>query len=146
MAAAAAGLSTLRFPLFGNSISPNDKVLLGVMGTNGRGLEHIRSLTKIPNVEIGWICDVEDAARAKGVDLVQELTGKKPVAVTDMRKLLDNKDLDALTIAAPDHWHAPAAILACSAGKHVYVEKPCGHNPAEGEMLIKAARTHKRYV
>ena len=146
MAAAAAGLSTLHFPMFGRHFSPNDKVLLGVMGTNGRGLEHIRSLTKIPNVEIGWICDVEDSARAKGVDLVQELTGKKPVALTDIRKLLENKDMDALTIAAPDHWHAPAAIMACSAGKHVYVEKPCGHNPAEGEMLIKAARMHKRHV
>ncbi|MEO5685427.1 MAG: Gfo/Idh/MocA family oxidoreductase [Chitinophagaceae bacterium] len=145
MAAAGAGLS-LHFPLYGRSISPNEKVIIGIMGTNGRGLEHIKSFTKIPNIEIAYICDVEDTARAKGVDLVEKLTGKKPVAVTDFRKILDNKDLDALTIASPDHWHAPASILACAAGKHVYVEKPCGHNPEEGELLIKAARKYKRHV
>ena len=146
MAAAGLGLSAMQFPVFGRNFSANEKVLIGVMGTNGRGLEHIKSYTKIPNVEIGWICDVEETARNKGIDLVEKLTGKKPAAVTDLRKLLENKDLDALTIAAPDHWHAPAAIMACAAGKHAYVEKPCGHNPAEGELLIKAARTHKRYV
>lgn len=145
LATAGAGLS-LQFPLFGRNISPNEKVVIGIMGTNGRGLEHIKSFTKIPNVEIAYICDVEDNARAKGVDLVEKLTGKKPIAVTDFRKILDNKDLDALAIAAPDHWHAPAAILACTAGKHVYVEKPCGHNPDEGEKLIKAARKYKRHV
>jgi predicted dehydrogenase len=146
MAAAGVGLSTVNFPLFGRNFSPNEKVLIGVMGTNGRGLEHIKSYTKIPNVEIAWICDVEEVARNKGMDLVEKLTGKKPTGITDLRKLLENKDLDALTIAAPDHWHAPAAILACAAGKHVYVEKPCGHNPAEGELLIKAARKYKRHV
>jgi predicted dehydrogenase len=146
MAAAGAGLTALNFPLFGRSLSPADKVVIGIMGTNGRGLEHIKSFTKIPNVEIAYICDVEDVARAKGIDLVEKLTGKKPIAVTDFRKILDNKDLDALTIAAPDHWHAPAAMLACAAGKHVYVEKPCSHNPEEGEKLIKAARKYKRHV
>jgi len=146
MAAAGLGLSAMQFPAFGRRFAANEKVLIGVMGTNGRGLEHIKSYTKIPNVEIGWVCDVEETARNKGISLVEKLTGKKPAAVTDIRKLLENKDLDALTIAAPDHWHAPAAIMACAAGKHAYVEKPCGHNPAEGELLIKAARTHKRYV
>ncbi|MEP7278018.1 MAG: Gfo/Idh/MocA family oxidoreductase [Bacteroidota bacterium] len=145
LAAAGAGLS-LNFPLFGRNISPNEKVVIGVMGTNSRGLEHIKSYTKIPNVEIAWICDVEDNARAKGINLVEKLTGKKPIAITDFRKILDSKDLDALSIAAPDHWHTPAAILACAAGKHVYVEKPCGHNPGEGEKLIKAARKYKRHV
>jgi predicted dehydrogenase len=146
MAAAGIGLSTLNLPLFGRNNSPGEKVIIGIMGTNGRGLEHIKSYTKIPNVEIAYICDVEDVARAKGVDLVEKLTGKKPIAVTDFRKILDNKDLDALSIAAPDHWHTPAAILACAAGKHVYVEKPCGHNPEEGEKLIKAARKYNRHV
>jgi len=146
MAAAGAGLTALNFPLFGRSLAPADKVVIGIMGTNGRGLEHIKSFTKIPNVEIAYICDVEDVARAKGIDLVEKLTGKKPIAVTDFRKILDNKDLDALAIAAPDHWHAPAAMLTCAAGKHVYVEKPCSHNPEEGEKLIKAARKYKRHV
>jgi len=146
MAAAGAGLTALNFPLFGRNVSPAEKVVIGIMGTNGRGLEHIKSFTKIPNVEIAYICDVEDVARAKGLDLVEKLTGNKPIAVTDFRKILDNKDLDALAIAAPDHWHAPAAMLACAAGKHVYVEKPCSHNPEEGEKLIKAARKYKRHV
>src|SRR5450432_903623 len=101
IAAAGAGLSTLNFPAFGRNFSPNDKVLIGVMGTNGRGLEHIKAYTKIPNVEIGWICDVEDKARNKGIDLVEKLTGKKPAGITDIRKLLEIKDLTALTIAAP---------------------------------------------
>jgi len=146
MAAAGAGLTALNFPLFGRNLAPADKMVIGIMGTNGRGLEHIKSFTKIPNVEIAYICDVEDVARTKGIDLVEKLTGKKPIAVTDFRKILDNKDLDALAIAAPDHWHAPAAMLACAAGKHVYVEKPCSHNPEEGEKLIKAARKYKRHV
>ena len=144
--AAGAGLAGWHFPAFGRSFAPNEKVIIGVMGTNGRGLEHIRSFTKIPNVAIAYICDVEDGARAKGVELVEQLTGKKPTAVTDFRKILENKDLDGLAIAAPDHWHTPAAILACAAGKHVYVEKPCGHNPEEGELLIKAAARYKRHV
>ncbi|RFM27526.1 Gfo/Idh/MocA family protein [Deminuibacter soli] len=146
LAAAGIGASSLTFPLFGRNLAPNEKVLIGVMGTNGRGLEHIKAFTKIPNVEIGFICDVEDGARAKGINLVEKLTGKKPAAIKDFRQVLDNKDVDALAIAAPDHWHAPAAILACAAGKHVYVEKPCSHNPAEGELLIKAARKFNRHV
>jgi predicted dehydrogenase len=146
MAAAGAGLTTLHFPLFGKNLAPANKVVIGIMGTNGRGLEHIKSFAKIPNVEIAYICDVEDVARGKGIDMVEKLTGKKPTAVTDFRKILENKDLDALAIAAPDHWHAPAAMLACAAGKHVYVEKPCSHNPEEGEKLIKAARKYKRHV
>jgi predicted dehydrogenase len=142
---AAAG-TALAFPLFGRSVAPNNKTIVAVMGTNGRGLEHIRALTKITNLEIAWICDVEDNALAKGVDLVTKLTGKKPAAIKDFRKILDNKDIDAITIATPDHWHTPAAIMACAAGKHVYVEKPCGHNPEEGEMLIRAARKYNRHV
>ncbi len=146
LAVAGIGLTALKFPAFGRSFSPNDKTIIGVMGTNGRGLEHIRALVKIPNLEIAYICDVEDNARAKGLNLVEKLTGKRPQAVHDFRKILDNKDLDAITIATPDHWHTPAAILACAAGKHVYVEKPCGHNPEEGEMLIRAARKYNRHV
>lgn len=138
--------AALSFPLFGRNVAPGDKVVLAVMGTNGRGLEHINGLTKIANVEIAYICDVEDKALAKGVNQVEKLTGKRPAAIKDFRKILDNKDIDAITIATPDHWHTPAAIMACAAGKHVYVEKPCGHNPGEGEMLIKAARKYNRHV
>ena len=146
LAAAGLGFSSLNWPLGGSIIAPSDKLVIGIMGTNGRGLEHIKAFTKIPGVEIAYICDVEDNALAKGVNLVEKITGKKPQAIKDFRKILDNKQVDALSIATPDHWHAPAAILACAAGKHVYVEKPCSHNPEEGEKLIKAARKYNRHV
>lgn len=138
--------AALSFPLFGRGVAPGSKVVVAVMGTNGRGQEHIKSLTNLKNVEIAYICDVEDKALAKGLDLAEKRSGKRPQGVKDFRKILDNKDIDAITIATPDHWHTPAAIMACAAGKHVYVEKPCGHNPAEGEMLIKAARKYNRHV
>jgi len=97
-------------------------------------------------VEIAYICDVEENALAKGINLAEKLNGKKPKAIKDFRTILDDKDLHAVSIATPDHWHTPAAILACAAGKQVYVEKPCGHNPEEGEMLIAAAKKYNRLV
>ena len=139
------GLTGLSFPLYAGK-QPGDKIMVAILGTNGRGLSHISAYAKIPGVEIAYICDVEDHARAKGVNLVEKLTGKRPKDVRDFRTLLDNKDIDVVSIATPDHWHTPAAILACEAGKQVYVEKPCGHNPAEGEMLIAASKKYNRLV
>jgi len=126
--------------------SPNKKVVLGIMGVNGRGNFLAQKLAAIPDAEIGYICDVDSIAMAKTIADIEKITGKKPVGITDIRKLLEKKDMDALVIAAPDHWHAPATILACQAGKHVYVEKPCSHNPHEGEMAIAAAAKYNRLV
>ena len=126
--------------------SPNKKVVIGIMGVNSRGAFLAQKLAAINDVEIAYICDVDSIAMAKCIADLEKLTGKKPTAVSDIRKLLENKDLDALVIAAPDHWHAPATILACQAGKHVYVEKPCSHNPHEGEMAIAAAAKYNRLV
>lgn len=126
--------------------SPNDKVVIGVMGTNSRGLFLAKTFAKLPNVEVGYICDVDQKVVDKTVAEIEKLTGKKPQGVTDIRKLLEKKDFDALAIAAPDHWHAPATIMGCQAGKHVYVEKPCSHNPHEGEMAVEAATKYKRFV
>ncbi|MCY7350648.1 MAG: Gfo/Idh/MocA family oxidoreductase [Cytophagaceae bacterium] len=126
--------------------APNDKVVLGIMGTNSRGMFLAKTFAKLPNVEVGYICDVDETVLAKSIAEIEKLTGKKPQGVTDIRRLLEKKDFDALAIAAPDHWHAPATILGCQAGKHVYVEKPCSHNPAEGEMAVEAARKYKRFV
>lgn len=123
-----------------------DKLVIAVIGTNGRGLAHVEAYSQIKNVEIAYICDVEEKALAKGIHQAKKLTGKTPKAIKDFRTILDDKNLDAVSIATPDHWHTPAAILACAAGKHVYVEKPCGHNPAEGEMLIAAAKKYNRQV
>lgn len=126
--------------------SPNKKVVIGVMGVNSRGAFLAQKLAVLPDVEIGYICDVDSNAMAKCIADIAKITGKKPTGIADVRQLLEKKDLDALVIAAPDHWHAPATILACQAGKHVYVEKPCSHNPHEGEMAIAAAAKYNKLV
>ncbi|GAA4320906.1 Gfo/Idh/MocA family oxidoreductase [Mucilaginibacter gynuensis] len=126
--------------------SPNNKVVVGIMGVNGRGSFLAQKLAALKNVEIGYICDVDQTVLARAIADVEKLTGKKPQGITDIRKLLEKKDFDALFIAAPDHWHAPATILGCQAGKHVYVEKPCSHNPNEGEMAVAAAQKYNKIV
>jgi predicted dehydrogenase len=127
--------------------APSDRVRIAVMGVNGRGSELTRVLTSQPNTEMVYICDVDSRAIEKGIAAAQKGNpDSKPTGVKDVRKVLDDKSVDALVIAAPDHWHAPAAILAVSAGKHVYVEKPCSQNPHEGEMLVAATRKHQRIV
>jgi predicted dehydrogenase len=126
--------------------SPNKKVVIGIMGVNSRGAFLAQKLAALSDVEIGYICDVDSIAMAKCIADIAKRTGKKPTGIADIRQLLKKKDLDALVIAAPDHWHAPATILACQAGKHVYVEKPCSHNPHEGEMAIAAAAKYNRLV
>lgn len=124
----------------------NNKLVVAVMGTNGRGLAHINALLSIPNVEIAYICDVDDKAMEKGMHAVAKKQEKKPQGIKDFRKALEDKSVDVLTIATPNHWHAPATIFACAAGKHVYVEKPGSHDPREGELMVAAARKNNRVV
>jgi len=125
---------------------PADKVVVGVMGTNSRG-EYLATLfASLPNIEVGYICEVDGNVLARTIEKVEKISGKKPKGFKDVRLMLEEKDLDAIAIAAPDHWHAPAALLAAKAGKHVYVEKPCAHNPAEGEMLVEAAVKYNRLI
>jgi len=124
----------------------NDKVLIGIIGCNGRGMSHITGYQSVPNVEITCICDVDSRAIAKGIEAVAKKQQTRPRGVKDLRRMLEDPALDAVSIATPDHWHAPAAILACTAGKHVYVEKPGSHNGHESEMIVAAARKHKRVV
>lgn len=126
--------------------SPNEKVVIGMMGTNSRGFFLAKMLSKLPNVEVGFICDVDETVTAKTIEMIEKETGKKPQGIKDIRVLLERKDVDAIVVAAPDHWHAPAALLAAKAGKHVYVEKPCSHNPAEGEMLIAASAKYNKLI
>jgi len=125
---------------------PNETVVLGVMGTGGRGKDHARGFAALPGVEVAYVCDVDERRAAEAVDTVKGAGGKSPKAVGDFRRILDDKAVDALVIATCNHWHAPAAILACAAGKHAYVEKPCSHDPREGEWLVAAARKHGRVV
>ncbi len=125
---------------------PSDVVTLAIMGCNGRGNFLAGAFTHVKNVKVKYICDVDTRALQKGINTVNKEAGYMPVGFGDIRKMLGQKDYDALVVATPDHWHTPAAILACEAGKHVYVEKPCCHNPGEGELLIQAARKYNKHV
>jgi predicted dehydrogenase len=126
--------------------SPANKVRIAVMGVNSRGLYLALAFAKLKDVDVAYICDPEQNALNKAVEAVEKIAGRKPQAFVDIRKLVEQKDFDALVIAAPDHWHAPAAIMALQAGKHVYVEKPCSHNPKEGELLVAAQKKYNRSV
>lgn len=127
-------------------IGANGRVTAAVCGTNGRGLAHIQCLTRIPGVEITYICDVDTRAVQKGLKETAKHQQSKPQGIGDFRKMLADPSVDVVTIATPDHWHTPLAILALAAGKHVYVEKPLSHNPYEGELLVQAAAKYQRVV
>ena len=145
-AAATVGFSALGAPSI-QAQGANDKIVLAVMGVNGRGSQLARLFASAPNTEVGYIVDVDDKATAKGLAAVAKGgQAKAPKTAKDIRKVLEDKGVTAVAIAAPDHWHAPAAIMACAAGKDVYVEKPCGHNAREGELLVAAARRYNRIV
>jgi predicted dehydrogenase len=123
-------------------IGANDRINFGVVGANSRGQAHIKAIAATPNASIGYLCDVDTRVFDVAGQLIQKETGKKAANIKDIRKLLEIKDLDAITIATPDHWHAPMGILGAQAGKHVYVEKPCSHNPNETEMLVAAQKKY----
>jgi len=146
VSAAGLGLATsgMRSWAFGRSAS--EKVVVAVMGLNGRGTVLAKTFARTPNATVGYVCDVDSLVLAKGAAAVAGLQTTPPKAIADFRRALDDKSVDALVIAAPDHWHTPAAILALQAGKHVYVEKPCGHNAREGELIVEAQRKHQRVV
>ena len=144
-ALAGAGLF-LASPLFSFNGSQNEKVVLGIVGTNSRGLYLAKMFAQLPGVEVGFICDVDENVLNRTIAEIEKQTSKRPQGFKDVRKLLEVKELDAIAIAAPDHWHAPATLMALKAGKHVYVEKPCSHNPAEGEILVAASAKYNRLV
>ena len=124
----------------------NARLIVGVMGTGGRGTGLATAFAQLPNVEVAYCCDV-DPTRADGaVAAVNKAVNRQPRSVGDFRRILDDRHVDILIVATCNHWHAPAAILGCAAGKHVYVEKPCSYNPREGELLVQAARKHNKRV
>ena len=120
----------------------NDRVRLAVCGLHGRGKDHIDGFSRVPNVEIAALCDVDENMLRKRLGEV----GGKPQTYVDIRKLLEDKSIDAISIATPNHWHSLMAIWACQAGKDVYVEKPCSHNFWEGSQLVRAAEKYNRIV
>jgi predicted dehydrogenase len=150
---AAGGLAAL--PASARTLGANEKIRVGVMGVSraygapknpGRGAALAIGLAQQPGCEVAYVCDVDQKHLDACVADVAAKQARPPEGVRDFRRILDDASVDALVIATPDHWHAPAAILGCAAGKHVYVEKPCSHNPREGELLVEAARKHRRVV
>src|SRR3984957_16082301 len=125
----------------------NDRLNFAVIGLNGRGYAHLSSLkaNRSP-ARISHVCDVDSNILGKFADAAQREMGEAPAGEKDFRKVLEMKNVDAITIATPDHWHTPMAIAGLQAGKHVYVEKPCSHNPAEGEMLVQAQQKYGKLV
>jgi len=126
--------------------SPNSTVNVAVIGIRSRGKDHYRALAKIPNVRIATLCDIDERLLPQAVAEVEKLTGYKPATTTEYRKVLEDKDIDAVSIATPNHWHALQTIWACQAGKDVYVEKPVSHTVEEGRKMVEAARKYNRVV
>ena len=124
----------------------NDKVVIAVMGLGGRGTYLAESFAKRPDVEIAYLCDADTRRFARAREAVEEAQSRRPKLVQDFRRALDDRNVDAIVNATPDHWHALGSIMACQAGKDVYVEKPMAHNIREGRKMIEAARKYKRVV
>lgn len=127
-------------------LGANDRVRLAVCGVRGRGWDHVEEFSKLPDVEIAALCDIDQNVLRKRLgDMAQRGLAQPPV-FTDVRKLLEEKTIDAISIATPNHWHALMAIWGCQAGKDVYCEKPCCHNAWEGAQLVEAAGKYSRIV
>jgi predicted dehydrogenase len=126
--------------------SINDTVRVACVGIRGQGNSHIHQYSRMPNVEIAALCDVDENILSQRMQQVEASGKKKPAAYTDVRKLLEDKSIDVISIATPNHWHSLIGIWACQAGKDVYVEKPCSHNIFEGRQLVAAAQKYNRIV
>jgi predicted dehydrogenase len=126
--------------------SANEKIVVAVIGLNGRGMVHAQNFARMKNSEVAYLCDVDSTVLGKALEATRHDQAAVPKAIGDFRRALEDKNVDVVSIATPDHWHAPMAILAMKAGKHVYLEKPCGHNAREGELLVAAHQRYKRLV
>ncbi len=148
LAVGAAGLAVgTTAKSYGQILGSNDRLNFAVIGLNGRGYAHLSSLKANKSAaRISHVCDVDSNILRKFADQARQETGEAPATDKDFRSILELKDVDAITIATPDHWHTPMAIAGLQAGKHVYVEKPCSHNPAEGVMLVEAQRKYGKLV
>src|SRR5438046_4172202 len=127
-------------------MGPNDRVRVAICGVRGRGNDHLRGFGRVPGTEIAALCDVDENVLNQRLGDIEKLGLPKPKSYVDVRKLLEDKDIDAISIATPNHWHSLMAIWACQAGKDVYVEKPCCHNLWEGKQLVRAAEKYQRVV
>jgi predicted dehydrogenase len=127
-------------------VAANDKIVLAVVGIRGRGAALAQGFAERPDCEVAYLCDVDSSLFESRAKPLAELKGCTPDSVQDFRRALDDKAVDAVVIATPDHWHAPATVLACQAEKHVYVEKPASQSAWEGRKMVEAARRYDRVV
>jgi predicted dehydrogenase len=149
--AAAGGLAAATFAIGGTRASgrvlgANDRIRIAVAGINGRGTAHIDAFCRMKNVEVAYLVDPDSRLFGSRSKMVNKRGGNTPKCVQDLRMILGDKNLDVVSIAAPNHWHSLLGIWACQAGKDVYVEKPCCHNVFEGRALVEAARKYDRIV
>ncbi len=128
------------------AVAASEKVNVVLMGIRGRGRSMAEYFGTLPDVRIPVVCDVDSNIVGPVTKMVTESQGREPKLISDIRRALDDKDIDAIVMATPIHWHAPGTILACNAGKDVYVEKPASHNIREGRLMVEAARRNKRIV
>ncbi len=124
----------------------NDRIVIGVMGLGGRGTYLAETFAQRPDAEIAWLCDADTRRYARAREAVEEAQSRRPKLVQDFRTVLDDRDVDVIVNATPDHWHALGSIMACQAGKDVYVEKPMAHNIREGRKMVEAARKYGRVI
>jgi predicted dehydrogenase len=130
----------------GKVIGANDTIRVAVAGLNGRGSAHVGEFAKMPGVAITYLVDPDTRTYGKRLRQIAAAGGRAPSTVQDIRRVLEDKDVDVVSIATPNHWHALMTIWACQAGKDVYVEKPCSHNVHEGRIAVEAARHYQRVV
>ena len=146
LSASAATAGTLSaMTAVGAATQPNERINMAVMGVNGRGKALLRGFSRFPNVRVTHICEVDNRVIPAALRQLPD-DYARPQVEADIRRIVENQDIDALVIAAPDHWHALATVWACQNGKHVYVEKPVSHNIIEGRRMVQAARRHNRVV
>jgi predicted dehydrogenase len=148
LAVGAAGLAIkANAKSYGQILGSNNRLNFAVLGLNGRGYAHLSALqANKQSACISHVCDVDTNTLDKFAAETKQAMGSAPATEKDFRKILEQKDVDAISIASPDHWHTPMAITGLQAGKHVYVEKPCSHNPAEGALLVEAQKKYGKVV
>ncbi|MEQ8788559.1 MAG: Gfo/Idh/MocA family oxidoreductase [Pirellulaceae bacterium] len=146
MKGAVAGIAAAGIASTTQARASGDTLVMGAIGCGGRGRAHAQLLAGRKDVHLAYVCDPDLKRAEQAAAEVEKAGGGKPTVVQDLRRVLDDAAVDAITVATPDHWHGPATVLACAAGKHVYVEKPCSHNVREGRLMVEAARKHDRIV
>ena len=122
--------------------SASEKLRVAVVGVNGRGLSHIEGFANRHNCVVTTVCDTDSAVIGRAMKYVEKEQGRAPKHEQDVRKVVEDKDVDIVSIATPNHWHALMTIWACEAGKDVYVEKPCSHNVHEGRIAAEWGWSH----